>query len=1547
MSLLLSNQSVQNYLTQKAASYFSSYTGGTLNIGSLYYNPFEGIILNDVELKDPQGNTIANFQEFTGNISYRKLFKRQVAIKDIYLNRPVFYLTTDSAGQTNLQFLADAFASDQPAAFPDVTFSLRNLHINEGKFYYDHLPAPQKDSLSFDPMHIRIENFNTQLSIGILKQDTAHVSLETLTLKEACGFTLNDIACQASLGHKAATIRQFSLQLPQSHLQCDSLQLAYDSLVQITQPKFIQHAKIAASLEPSYLYGSDFEALVPALKRLNKPLRLNGYLKFANNNVKLHNFSASYGNDIQIQTAAEIDGVHNLKEAYIYANIKEVSTKKQGIENLIADLQGKPFILPKELNKLGKLEFSGNISGFFSDMVAYGLLKTDIGKINTDLLLNYNVSNNDIGFSGHIKTDQIDLERLLGKDSKLGHLALSVNVDGQMPQGKNITGSIEGNIKEFNYNDYAFRNIKIDGLYNEHAVDAKVHYTDPTHGALSVNFGLQQQKDSIDMSLYVQADTIQLHGMHLIETMPNLLFSLRVNSHLSGKSIDDIVGHLTVDSIYIRTKNGSVHPDMIELKSKKKDNHQLISFSSSLIQAEMEGDIAISTLPRNLQYMVAKELSNLSVLSISKDKALNNFTFQMQMDPISDYTYLLGQKWSIDDTTYISGYVNDELENFEVNIQSNLIDFGKNSIDSAAIHIHNFHDSITFNIDGIYQTRIDTTFLHIGGDVYNNQVDLSLNWENTVESDFSGELITQTTFAKPHRENQVLDVTCSLLPSTMILADSLWHIQPGSVHYDEETLTVNNIWFDGKDQYIKINGNASRADKSQVIKASLKDIDLQYLSNVFYMPDIKLLGIVTAEAEVGQVLHKPILNATASCKQFGLNGHPLGDVIAASASYNYDLEQIDLKGTVLNADMDTSYVVGNISPIRNEMLLDIDVNNLDLSFIKTYLSVFANDMAGIAKGKLYVGGKLDAIEIWGEAYVKQAMLSIDFLKSKFYFEDSITIKKNAFILKDIEITDEYGNKGLIDGLVTHNKFNEFVFNIDIGVNNLLAFNTTELNSPDFYGKLYATGNAHIVGDMNNVNIDVIAKPERGSYFAIPLNSYMDATDNKFITYVTPKQTKLSVNERRIRRKQRISESLAAKMKVNLAIEATPDVEAQIILDSHTGDIIKARGNGNIKVEIDNNLNIKVYGNYDITEGSYDFSIQGAMRKRFEVGESSSISFDGDPMNNCNMNINATYQTTASLTDLLETSVLETVKNSTVKTLCIARITGPLMSPEIKFDIQLPDADEEVQRMVKAAINTEDMMSQQMVFLLLTGKFYNPEVTQNTASYSTQLAASFATATISSQLNYWLSQISNNVNLGVNYSENSVDAANNRQITANISTNFFNNRLILNGNVGYRNQYGSEDFIGDFDLEYKLIESGRLRLKAYNKTNDRLYSTALYTQGLGIMYREDFDTWSNLYKHYKEVFRKRTPEEKEAAKAKKEQEKLEREKEREAKRLLREDRQRRHKIYVEEQKRIKEEQKRLKEEQKRLKSESKGIRNFSSSESRGNVYIEYAESREKS
>ncbi len=87
----------------------------------------------------------------------------------------------------------------------------------------------------------------------------------------------------------------------------------------------------------------------------------------------------------------------------------------------------------------------------------------------------------------------------------------------------------------------------------------------------------------------------------------------------------------------------------------------------------------------------------------------------------------------------------------------------------------------------------------------------------------------------------------------------------------------------------------------------------------------------------------------------------------------------------------------------------------------------------------------------------------------------------------------------------------------------------------------------------------------------------------------------------------------------------------------------------------------------------------------------------------------------------------------------------------------------------------------------------------------------------------------------------------------LSSQLLNNRLLFNGNFGYRdNTYNTRNsnFIGDFDIEYLLNTKGSLRLRAYNHFNDQNYfyvRNALTTQGVGIMFKYDFDKWFNFLK----------------------------------------------------------------------------------------------------
>jgi hypothetical protein len=77
-----------------------------------------------------------------------------------------------------------------------------------------------------------------------------------------------------------------------------------------------------------------------------------------------------------------------------------------------------------------------------------------------------------------------------------------------------------------------------------------------------------------------------------------------------------------------------------------------------------------------------------------------------------------------------------------------------------------------------------------------------------------------------------------------------------------------------------------------------------------------------------------------------------------------------------------------------------------------------------------------------------------------------------------------------------------------------------------------------------------------------------------------------------------------------------------------------------------------------------------------------------------------------------------------------------------------------------------------------------------------------------------------------------------------------------------NQNVSTPIAGDFSIDVKIVPSGKLRLKAFARSNDDiLYGGANqdeYTTGAGVMYREDFNNLGELWNRYKNMF-KRKPE----------------------------------------------------------------------------------------
>ena len=273
------------------------------------------------------------------------------------------------------------------------------------------------------------------------------------------------------------------------------------------------------------------------------------------------------------------------------------------------------------------------------------------------------------------------------------------------------------------------------------------------------------------------------------------------------------------------------------------------------------------------------------------------------------------------------------------------------------------------------------------------------------------------------------------------------------------------------------------------------------------------------------------------------------------------------------------------------------------------------------------------------------------------------------------------------------------------------------------------------------------------------------------------------------------------------------------------------------------------GKYTLDKGDYNFTLQDIIIKDFTILKDSFIQFDDDPLD-AELGISAVYAVNANLTDLDESFAQDKDMNRTnVPVQAVLNVTGKMTNPEVNFDLNCPTLTQDAIRKVKSIVNTQDMMNRQIIYLLALSRFYTPEYT-GAQSQNNELT-SVASSTISSQLANILGQVSENLSIAPNFRSNKGDFSD-IEVDVALSSQLLNNRLLINGNLGYRdkslNANGST-FIGDFDIEYLLTKTGNIRLKAYNHYNDQNYyiKSALTTQGVGVMFKHDFNRFFDFLK----------------------------------------------------------------------------------------------------
>lgn len=498
-----------------------------------------------------------------------------------------------------------------------------------------------------------------------------------------------------------------------------------------------------------------------------------------------------------------------------------------------------------------------------------------------------------------------------------------------------------------------------------------------------------------------------------------------------------------------------------------------------------------------------------------------------------------------------------------------------------------------------------------------------------------------------------------------------------------------------------------------------------------------------------------------------------------------------------------------------------------------------------------VVGPLNNINLVGKAAVNGSMRMTALNTTYWLRGDSVTFIPDEIIFNGNAIYDHNGNTGILTGSLHHQHLTNLSYDLNIKTRNLLAYDTKTFGDNTFYGTAYFTGDCSIKGRSGEVVIDVDGTPEKNSMLVYNVSDQGSIGSNDFIKWT--KNGDAASDSSYVARDEKEAETddISTNIRLNFLINCNPDVTLKLLMDLQTGDYITLNGDGMLRASYFNKGAFQMFGNYTVDHGVYKLTIQNILKKDFDFVKGGTITFGGDPYNAV-LDLKAQYVlNSVSLADL---NIGRSFTNNNVRVNCVMNITGSPYAPKVDFDLDMPSLSNDVKQMVYSLLNAEEEKKQQVLYLLAVGRFYaqnNNNADGSTPQYSqTSLAMqSFLSGTISQQINTVLSNVinNNNWNFGANISTGT-EGFNNAEYEGLLSGRLLNNRLLINGQFGYRdNDNATTSFIGDFDIKYLLFPNGNLAINVYNKTNDRYFTrNSLNTQGLGIIMKKDFKRISDLF-----------------------------------------------------------------------------------------------------
>ncbi len=1187
----------------------------------------------------------------------------------------------------------------------------------------------------------------------------------------------------------------------------------------------------------------------------------------ARDNVNVEKLALStHDGNFKLDFAGNVANLSNIKEVkYDVKNI-DLAAQHEILAQVAHMIPNLPARVQSLIEGCGDLKVSGNASGDLNDLLANANVNTAYGGVKFDGEL-HNGSEKRV--KGHVVTNDLALGTLIENKALLDKITADLAVDGKMGTDSVIVGKLNGKVNYIDLNGYRYHNLTADVAMNGLNFNGNLALNDP-NGKILLDGDVSLDGGDPTYNLSLVAQDVNLAKMNLASKYPANNLNVKMTANLTGMDLSSIEGTVQIDDAsFINTTTGKgFHLNNLTVDANRSDEPQRIDISTDFMHGSIEGDVDFATLVPAVKEMAAQCFPNFMNNFSQAEAGINDFDFNFVIEPNEEFESYVSSYINMPVKLIYKATLNGHFSEMTSYITADLnlpyLQQGNKIIEGTKVHIEKpeGENNVVLSANTIYPNKKGNIALNFDANAVNDRIDANVNWVLNRATDYHGNLNLSALLGRD--DNGKLSADVNVNPTQVVFNDTVWEVNQGNIKYENGVLDIDGLEGACDDQFVRIAGRASHNPDDE-LKVSLKNIHLDYIFETLKINHVNFGGIATGDVVLADLFSgSPRLSTDPRLHVDNLyyNDAPMGD---AEIESHFDSENT---GVVLGCDLTQengrhTSINGEIFVKADSLYLEFDADRANVEFIKPFMAAFTDEVHGQVSGHAVLFGNFKTIDLKGDVFAEDFSLKVGYTNTTYSCTDSVHIEPGMIRFDDITITDRDKNKAKLNGWLKHDAFHNPEFNFTVtDARNLLCYDITPAMNDRWYGTIYGNGNAIIAGEPGEVRISVDMESASRSKFTFVLSDKEEASEYNFITFRDreEKEAPLAVVDpdsvpaetdtvpeivRQLAKKieQNQQESQPSHFAIDLHVDITPEAEIVLVMDPVGGDRIRAFGTGNMRLNynsIDDTFDM--FGKYTLEKGSYNFTLQDIILKDFTIRDGSTISFDGDPYNAI-LDISAIYSLNANLSDLdASFSTDRDINRTNVPVNALIKVKGGISEPELNFDLEFPTLSSDAYRKVRSVISTDEMMTRQFIYLLALNRFYTPDYMQ--ANKNNNELTSVASSTISSHISSFLGQLSDNWQISPNFRSDKGDFSD-VEVNLALSSQLLNNRLIFNGNFGYRdNTYNTRNsnFIGDFDLEYLLNRKGTIRLKAYNHFNDQNYyvRNAMTTQGVGVVFKHDFD-----------------------------------------------------------------------------------------------------------